>query len=110
MSNILNKLRNLFKMLSFVSLIHRLFKCCRRLITVNPEVWNIPTIQKFVPLLDNYERDTLVNEHVTPQVISLFIIFYLKNCVGTKGKHLVTFKLIYGPPNSGPLQFNAQGT
>lgn len=37
------------------------------LITVAPEVWNIPTIQKFVPLLDNYERDSLVNEHVTAQ-------------------------------------------
>lgn len=39
-----------------------------RLLTISPEAWNIPTIQKFVPLLDNYERDTLVNEYVTPQV------------------------------------------
>lgn len=39
-----------------------------RLLTISPEAWNIPTIEKFVPLLDNYERDTLVNEYVTPQV------------------------------------------
>lgn len=39
-----------------------------RLLTISPEAWNIPTIQLFVPLLDNYERDTLVNEYVTSQV------------------------------------------
>lgn len=37
------------------------------LLVVSPEAWNIPTIQKFVPLLDNYERDATVNEHVTAQ-------------------------------------------
>ncbi|KAL4712706.1 hypothetical protein ACJJTC_008003 [Scirpophaga incertulas] len=37
------------------------------LLTISPEAWNIPTIAKFIPLLDNYERDTLVNEYVTPQ-------------------------------------------
>ncbi|XP_045528271.1 uridylate-specific endoribonuclease D [Pieris brassicae] len=42
-------------------------KAPRALLTISPEVWNIPTIQKFLPLLDNYERDTLINEHVTPQ-------------------------------------------
>ncbi|VVC98547.1 unnamed protein product, partial [Leptidea sinapis] len=37
------------------------------LLNISPEAWNIPTIQKFVPLLDNYERDTLLNEYVTAQ-------------------------------------------
>ncbi|XP_011562239.3 endoribonuclease CG2145 [Plutella xylostella] len=37
------------------------------LLVIPESVWNLPTIQKFLPLLDNYERDTLVNEHVTPQ-------------------------------------------
>nr|XP_026487843.1 poly(U)-specific endoribonuclease homolog [Vanessa tameamea] len=37
------------------------------LLTIAPEVWNITTVQKFTPLLDNYERDTLVNEYVTSQ-------------------------------------------
>ncbi|XP_073957177.1 uncharacterized protein [Choristoneura fumiferana] len=37
------------------------------LMTVSPAAWNIPTIQKLIPLLDNYEKDTLVNEYVTPQ-------------------------------------------
>lgn len=41
-----------------------------RLMTVSPAAWNIPTIQKLIPLLDNYEKDTLVNEHVTPQVFN----------------------------------------
>ncbi|XP_045445744.1 endoribonuclease CG2145-like [Melitaea cinxia] len=37
------------------------------LLTIAPEVWNITTIQKMLPLLDNYERDTSDNEHVTAQ-------------------------------------------
>lgn len=41
---------------------------CFRLLAVGPEVWNISTIQKFTPLLDNYIRDTLVNEYVTAMV------------------------------------------
>lgn len=66
------------------------------LITVAPEVWNIPTIQKFVPLLDNYERDTLVNEHVTAQerteenafmdaVMSTSVIRHLMTFLKNKG-------------------------
>lgn len=37
------------------------------LLTIAPEVWNITTVQKMLPLLDNYERDTSVNEYVTAQ-------------------------------------------
>ncbi|XP_053622041.1 endoribonuclease CG2145-like [Plodia interpunctella] len=37
------------------------------LLTLKTDVWSIPTVEKFVPLLDNYERDTLINEYVTPQ-------------------------------------------
>ncbi|XP_050346584.1 endoribonuclease CG2145-like [Nymphalis io] len=37
------------------------------LLTISAEVWNMTTVQKFTPLLDNYERDTLVNEYVTSQ-------------------------------------------
>lgn len=66
------------------------------LLTVAPEVWNISTIQKFVPLLDNYERDTLVNEHVTPQerneenafmdaVMSTTVMRHLMNFLKNKG-------------------------
>lgn len=42
-------------------------KAPRPLLTISPDAWNIPTVQKLIPLLDNYERDSLVNEHVTPQ-------------------------------------------
>ncbi|KAI8438613.1 hypothetical protein MSG28_011051 [Choristoneura fumiferana] len=42
------------------------------LMTVSPAAWNIPTIQKLIPLLDNYEKDTLVNEYVTPQCRELY--------------------------------------
>ncbi|KAM3967539.1 uncharacterized protein ACR2FA_010603 [Aphomia sociella] len=42
-------------------------KAPRPLLTITDEAWNIPTIQKIVPLLDNYERDTSVNEYVTAQ-------------------------------------------
>ncbi|XP_028156226.1 poly(U)-specific endoribonuclease homolog [Ostrinia furnacalis] len=66
------------------------------LLTVAPEAWNIPTIQKFVPLLDNYERDTLVNEHVTPQerneenafmdaIMATSVIRHLMNFLKDKG-------------------------
>lgn len=52
-----------------------------RLLTVAPEVWEISTIQKFIPLLDNYVRDTLVNEYVTPMVNS----YLLGKIIDTKG-------------------------
>lgn len=39
-----------------------------RLFTIDKEVWKIPTISAMKTLLDNYEQDTTVNEHVTPQV------------------------------------------
>lgn len=50
-----------------------------RLLTISPEAWNIPTIEKFVPLLDNYERDTLVNEYVTPQVCYMKLLLIQSN-------------------------------
>lgn len=50
-----------------ISILGFIFYVCR-LLTVADGAWNLPTIQKFIPLLDNYERDTLVNEYVTPQV------------------------------------------
>ncbi|RVE46465.1 hypothetical protein evm_008875 [Chilo suppressalis] len=66
------------------------------LLTVSQEAWNIPTIQTFVALLDNYERDTLVNEHVTPQerieensfmdaIMSTTVIRHLMNFFKEKG-------------------------
>ncbi|KOB52352.1 Poly(U)-specific endoribonuclease-like protein, partial [Operophtera brumata] len=66
------------------------------LLTISPEAWNIPTIQKFVPLLDNYERDTLVNEYVTPlerneendfmdAIMSTSVIRHLMNFLKAKG-------------------------
>lgn len=71
-------------------------KAPQPLLTVSPETWNIPTIQKFVPLLDNYERDTLVNEYVTPQerneenafmdaIMSTTVIRHLMSFLKTKG-------------------------
>ncbi|XP_026319946.1 poly(U)-specific endoribonuclease homolog [Hyposmocoma kahamanoa] len=66
------------------------------LLTVAPEVWNISTIQKFTPLLDNYVRDTLVNEYVTAMerteennfmdaVMSTSVIRHLMNFLANKG-------------------------
>lgn len=66
------------------------------LFTISPEVWNISTVQKFLPLLDNYERDTLTNEHVTPQerneenafmdaIMSTSVIRHLMNFLKDKG-------------------------
>ncbi|KAG6458709.1 hypothetical protein O3G_MSEX010998 [Manduca sexta] len=66
------------------------------LLTISSEVWNISTIEKFVPLLDNYERDTLVNEYVTPQerneenafmdaIMSTSVIRHLMNFFKDKG-------------------------
>ncbi|CAK1602133.1 unnamed protein product [Parnassius mnemosyne] len=66
------------------------------LLTIASEAWNIPTIQKFVPLLDNYERDTLVNEYVTAQerieentfmdaIMSTTVIRHLMNFFKEKG-------------------------
>lgn len=66
------------------------------LLTVSQAAWNIPTIQKFVPLLDNYERDTLVNEYVTPQerneenafmdaIMSTTVIRHMMNFLKEKG-------------------------
>ncbi|CAB3240813.1 unnamed protein product [Arctia plantaginis] len=71
-------------------------KAQQPLLTISPEVWNIPTIQKFVPLLDNYELDSLVNEHVTPQerieennfmdaVMSTTVMRHLMNFLKNKG-------------------------
>ncbi|KAJ0182471.1 hypothetical protein K1T71_001840 [Dendrolimus kikuchii] len=71
-------------------------KASQPLLTVSPEAWNIPTIQKFVPLLDNYERDTLVNEYVTPQerneenafmdaIMATTVIRHLMNFLKDKG-------------------------
>lgn len=37
------------------------------LFVIPQSVWNIPTIDKIIQLYDNYERDTLVNEHITAQ-------------------------------------------
>lgn len=54
---------------------------CFRLLTVAPEVWNISTIQKFTPLLDNYVRDTLVNEYVTAMVNNYFLRTYHHTCL-----------------------------
>ncbi|XP_038208200.1 poly(U)-specific endoribonuclease homolog [Zerene cesonia] len=72
-------------------------KASSPLLTISPEAWNIPTIQKFVPLLDNYERDTLVNEYVTAQerneenafmdaIMSTSVIRYLMNFLKEKGQ------------------------
>ncbi|XP_045497969.1 uridylate-specific endoribonuclease D-like [Colias croceus] len=66
------------------------------LLTISPEAWNIPTIEKLVPLLDNYERNTLVNEYVTAQerneenafmdaIMSTSVIRYLMNFLKEKG-------------------------
>ncbi|CAG9796543.1 unnamed protein product [Diatraea saccharalis] len=66
------------------------------LLTVSQEAWSIPTIQTFVALLDNYERDTLVNEYVTPQerneenafmdaIMSTTVIRHLMNFFKEKG-------------------------
>lgn len=65
-------------------------------LTISSEAWNIPTIQKFMPLLDNYERDTLINEYVTPQerneenefmdaIMSTSVIRHLMNFLKDKG-------------------------
>ncbi|XP_045778540.1 endoribonuclease CG2145-like isoform X2 [Maniola jurtina] len=66
------------------------------LLTISPEVWNITTIQLFLPLLDNYERDTLTNEHVTSQerieensfmdvIMATSVIRHLMNFLKDKG-------------------------
>ncbi|CAH2240706.1 jg13943 [Pararge aegeria aegeria] len=71
-------------------------KAALPLLTISPEVWNITTIQQFLPLLDNYERDTLINEHVTPQerteentfmdaLMSTSVIRHLMNFLKDKG-------------------------
>ncbi|XP_059050964.1 uridylate-specific endoribonuclease C-like isoform X2 [Achroia grisella] len=68
----------------------------RPLFTITDEAWNIPTVQKILPLLDNYERDTLVNEHVTAQerneenafmdaIMSTTVIRHLMNFLKDKG-------------------------
>lgn len=71
-------------------------KAPRPLLTIADEAWNIPTVQKILPLLDNYERDTLVNEHVTPQerneenefmdaIMSTAVMRHLMNYLKEKG-------------------------
>ncbi|CAH2102439.1 unnamed protein product [Euphydryas editha] len=66
------------------------------LLTITPDVWNISTVQKFLPLLDNYERDTSVNEYVTAQerneenafmdaIMSTTVIRHLMNFLKDKG-------------------------
>ncbi|XP_023947889.2 endoribonuclease CG2145 [Bicyclus anynana] len=66
------------------------------LLVISPDVWNIPTVQQFLPLLDNYERDTLINEHVTPQerteennfidaIMATSVIRHLMNFLKDKG-------------------------
>ncbi|XP_049877740.1 endoribonuclease CG2145-like [Pectinophora gossypiella] len=66
------------------------------LLTIAPDAWNIPTVQKLVPLLDNYERDTMINEYVTPQerneenafmdaIMSTTVIRTLMNFLKDKG-------------------------
>ncbi|XP_014367041.2 endoribonuclease CG2145-like isoform X1 [Papilio machaon] len=72
-------------------------KASQPLLNIASEAWNIPTIQKFLPLLDNYERDTLVNEYVTSQerteenafmdaIMSTSVIRHLMNFLKEKGK------------------------
>ncbi|CAH0592606.1 unnamed protein product [Chrysodeixis includens] len=74
------------------------------LLTVGPEVWNISTIQKFVPLLDNYERDTLVNEHVTPQERNEENAFMDAVMSTTVMRHLMTFLKNKGYVTPDPKQ------
>lgn len=74
------------------------------LVTVTPEVWNIPTVQKFVPLLDNYERDTLVNEHVTPQERNEENAFMDAIMSTTVIRHLMTFLKNKGYVTPDPKQ------
>ncbi|KAJ8736209.1 hypothetical protein PYW08_006865 [Mythimna loreyi] len=74
------------------------------LITVTPEVWNISTIQKFVPLLDNYERDTLINEHVTPQERAEENAFMDAIMSTTVIRHLMTFLKNKGYVTPDPKQ------
>ncbi|GBP28131.1 Poly(U)-specific endoribonuclease homolog [Eumeta japonica] len=61
------------------------------LLTVSNAAWNIPTIQKFIPLLDNYERDTLVNEYVTPQERNEEIAFMDVIMATNVMRHLMNF-------------------
>ncbi|CAH2050504.1 unnamed protein product, partial [Iphiclides podalirius] len=71
-------------------------KAPQPLLTIASDAWNIPTVQKFLPLLDNYERDTLVNEYVTSQerteenafmdaIMSTTVIRHLMNFLKEKG-------------------------
>jgi len=41
-----------------------LYNC--RLLTVNPEAFQIPTIQKVFSIFDNYQLDTHTNEYISP--------------------------------------------
>ncbi|XP_075973577.1 uncharacterized protein LOC142974889 [Anticarsia gemmatalis] len=74
------------------------------LLTVSPEAWNIPTIQKFVPLLDNYERDVTVNEHVTPQERIEENAFMDAIMSTTVMRHLMTFLKNKGYVTPDPKQ------
>ncbi|XP_047024698.1 endoribonuclease CG2145-like [Helicoverpa zea] len=74
------------------------------LITISPEVWDLPTIQKFVPLLDNYERDTLVNEYVTPQERNEENAFMDAVMSTTVMRHLMTFLKNKGYVTPDPRQ------
>ncbi|CAG9581572.1 unnamed protein product [Danaus chrysippus] len=61
------------------------------LLTITPDAWKIPTIEKFIPLLDNYERDTLVNEYVTPQERNEENAFMDAIMTTSVIRHLMTF-------------------
>lgn len=74
------------------------------LLTVSDDAWNIPTIKKIIPLLDNYERDTLVNEHVTPQERNEEIAFMDSIMSTTVIRHLMTFLKEKGYVTPDPKQ------
>nr|XP_032527836.1 poly(U)-specific endoribonuclease homolog [Danaus plexippus plexippus] len=61
------------------------------LLTITPDAWKISTIEKFIPLLDNYERDTLVNEYVTPQERNEENAFMDAIMTTSVIRHLMTF-------------------
>ncbi|XP_072942616.1 uncharacterized protein [Epargyreus clarus] len=79
-------------------------KAPQPLLTIAPDAWNIPTIQKFLPLLDNYERDTLVNEYVTPQERNEENAFMDAIMATTVMRHLMNFLKDKGYVTQDPKQ------
>ncbi|XP_077296559.1 uncharacterized protein LOC143918471 [Arctopsyche grandis] len=74
------------------------------LFTIDSAVWNIPTISAMRTLLDNYEQDTTVNEHVTAMEKNEENVFLDAVMATSVMRHLMTFLKEKGIVTPDPKQ------